>query len=323
MNLRTHEPMSPDPYGEFFSPYLAMGNNPVSTIDPDGGRVMRSGSGAAFEADNPGRERKVDPFDMKGTGGGGTTYYRDGMQIESWTVPKSTSGSGVTMSSANIVFTSYSYTTKDGKVTSWNHDAIWAQYDKGLNNAFGTSFPQLGGNGSNFNGTAYYSGQDQVIVTAYANSGVGQSGFQLAENFGQVINTGGVVYGSAEIALQTISKNNGAQTIGRSLGFGTQRIAQALRGTLGIVSKVGKGIGFVGYGLQFGTIFYKVSNNISISTAEQVGMGISTVLVGAAWIATGTVAAPFVAGGALIYGAGQLGSYILTEKTLEENYFGK
>jgi uncharacterized protein RhaS with RHS repeats len=29
--------LSPDPYGEFDSPYLGMGNNPVSTIDPDGG----------------------------------------------------------------------------------------------------------------------------------------------------------------------------------------------------------------------------------------------------------------------------------------------
>lgn len=29
--------LSPDPYGEFDSPYLGMGNNPISTIDPDGG----------------------------------------------------------------------------------------------------------------------------------------------------------------------------------------------------------------------------------------------------------------------------------------------
>lgn len=29
--------LSPDPYGQYASPYLGMGNNPVSRIDPDGG----------------------------------------------------------------------------------------------------------------------------------------------------------------------------------------------------------------------------------------------------------------------------------------------
>jgi len=31
--------MSPDPYGEFHSPYLGMGNNPISNVDPDGGSI--------------------------------------------------------------------------------------------------------------------------------------------------------------------------------------------------------------------------------------------------------------------------------------------
>jgi RHS repeat-associated protein len=30
--------MTPDPYGQHWSPYLAMSNNPVSYIDPDGGQ---------------------------------------------------------------------------------------------------------------------------------------------------------------------------------------------------------------------------------------------------------------------------------------------
>ncbi|GIV29550.1 MAG: hypothetical protein KatS3mg028_0616 [Bacteroidia bacterium] len=102
--------------------------------------------------------------------------------------------------------------------------------------------------------------------------GIGQSDggeqniYQLADDFGQLMNAGGVVWGVAEMGIQAMRQNNGAQTIGKALGFGTQQTAQALRSTLGVVSKVGKGLGVVGYGLQVGTSVYKAANNIPIST---------------------------------------------------------
>jgi hypothetical protein len=39
--------LSPDPYGQYASPYLGMGNNPIGMIDPDGGKAdwHRDGSG--------------------------------------------------------------------------------------------------------------------------------------------------------------------------------------------------------------------------------------------------------------------------------------
>lgn len=38
---------APDPYGQFHSPYLAMGNNPVSMVDPNGGYINQSSTGQA------------------------------------------------------------------------------------------------------------------------------------------------------------------------------------------------------------------------------------------------------------------------------------
>jgi RHS repeat-associated protein len=48
--LRNYDPrigrwLSPDPYGQFASPYLAMGNNPASNVDPDGGFTGGPGPG--------------------------------------------------------------------------------------------------------------------------------------------------------------------------------------------------------------------------------------------------------------------------------------
>ena len=125
------------------------------------------------------------------------------------------------------------------------------------------------------------------------------------------------------MGIQAISQANGAQTIGRAIGFGTQQTARALTGTLGIVSKVGQRLGILGYGLQVTSAGYKLYNGERVGTAEAVGVGVSTVLVGAAWIAAGTVAAPFVAGVALIYGAFELGSYMFTGNTIEEHIFGQ
>ena len=39
MDPRLGRWFNPDPMGQFFSPYLAMGNNPVSFVDPTGGQT--------------------------------------------------------------------------------------------------------------------------------------------------------------------------------------------------------------------------------------------------------------------------------------------
>jgi RHS repeat-associated protein len=42
--------LNPDPYGQYHSPYLGMGNNPISSIDPDGGWSVGGGGPPGFFA---------------------------------------------------------------------------------------------------------------------------------------------------------------------------------------------------------------------------------------------------------------------------------
>lgn len=91
---------------------------------------------------------------------------------------------------------------------------------------------------------------------------------------------------------------NAAKVMGRATGFGTQKTAQALKGALDVVRKVGKGLGVVGYGLQVASTGYKLYNGESFGTAKAVGVGIYSVFVVAGFILAGTAAATFVADGA-------------------------
>jgi RHS repeat-associated protein len=40
--------MTPDPYGQYFSPYVGMGNNPIGMVDPDGGYAVGGGEPGWF-----------------------------------------------------------------------------------------------------------------------------------------------------------------------------------------------------------------------------------------------------------------------------------
>ena len=58
--------ISPDPKGEFFSPYLAMANNPVAVTDPDGGCTTKGGRDCVFSV-----------VSGQATDGGGNTWSKD------------------------------------------------------------------------------------------------------------------------------------------------------------------------------------------------------------------------------------------------------
>lgn len=86
-------------------------------------------------------------------------------------------------------------------------------------------------------------------------------------------------------------------------------------------SKVGKYVGIAGYAFQAGSIGVKVLNGESITNADAIGFGVSSVIMGAAFIAAGTAAAPLVGAAALIIGVAELGSYIFTGQSIEQQIF--
>lgn len=96
--------------------------------------------------------------------------------------------------------------------------------------------------------------------------------------------------GGTEIGLKAIRRNNGPQVIGKYLGFGTQRTAKALKGTLGYVKTLGKHVGTAGmvlsaysYGSQL------LDKNTTISAATHANFWIGAGLYGAATILGGPI----------------------------------
>jgi RHS repeat-associated protein len=112
--------LSVDPAGEFFSPYLGMGNNPISTIDPDGGsteepndwfRNSKTGEVKWFNS-------TADGFsDLKGASWSNTGYGNELLQFNGLSL----SYSFQTLTGKNLTdlkLTTYEYDADSGRATS-------------------------------------------------------------------------------------------------------------------------------------------------------------------------------------------------------------
>ena len=129
------------------------------------------------------------------------------------------------------------------------------------------------------------------------------------------------MYGGGQLLSGGLGKYSGQ--IGQIFGNTSEETSAALYGFGKTVGVWGKNLGEAGVILTAFNIGTKIYNGEHVSTAESTNFGISTALLIGGSIAAGTVAAPFVAAASLIYGVGELGSYLFTGNTLEENIFGK
>lgn len=102
------------------------------------------------------------------------------------------------------------------------------------------------------------------------------------------------------------------------MGFGTQRTATALRGTLKTVSKAGKILGGVGQVLN--SVVYVINTldqNKKMTTGDHVGFWVGTaVFAGAA-----TIGGLIVGAITLGYGVIEVGSWLYNGKSIEQNIF--
>jgi hypothetical protein len=135
---------------------------------------------------------------------------------------------------------------------------------------------------------------------------------------GQILNLGGVTWGGAELGIQAIRHNNGPQAIGRFMGFGTQRTAQALKGTLGALSKAGKYLGAAGQVLNtYAYISKGLDPSQKLTTGDHAGFWTGSAVFTAAAIVGG----PVTGGIALGYGIVELGSWLYNGRSIEQNIF--
>ncbi len=128
--------LNPDPYGQHYSPYLGMGNNPISSIDPDGGWETKFGRwlGWAFRGF---KGEKVD--DPDATTSNLKYGIRDFIPNSSYTYTEDGAGNTTSVNYSGAGF-NYIYSSKTDDRNIWNSKFVRGLTGDKMDVSFGTGF---------------------------------------------------------------------------------------------------------------------------------------------------------------------------------------
>jgi RHS repeat-associated protein len=307
------------------STYQFAVNNPISYNDPTGAK-FKDQNGTVWHhadpfADIPGLAGTPyvdgwgdDGFGGSGGGGGGGAGGRGRDYSAFWKPILDAASKGETdnipglTSTGTTRYYDYSNLSGSGMFETPNNDGVYTEQVGEIYHFIGAT-----------DATSYevsYSGNRKI---EFQMAGIGFGEF--ADHSSQMMNAGAVVYGGSEMATGGLLKYS--SQIGETFGVSSIEASTAITRFGKTVGVWGKNLGTAGVLLTGYNIGAKLSRGEHVSTAEATNFGVSTVLMVGTYVAAGTIAAPVVAAASLIYGIGELGSYLFKGNTLEENIFGK
>lgn len=302
--------LSPDPYKQHHSPYMAMSNNPLSFIDPDGGRDNKIWSEPPPSGNYDWIDYNQHRTNPAGGGGGGSGGGSFGsLASRTWAIANgcsSCTGSQV----ASLAF-SYSNGTTASVAAQINlaHSTVYVKTIRGA---------------WNFIGPQYGWAMDLGIVKyeTFIETGNVVKASLMPDEFSNgigLLNAGSTVAGAGELVstfVRRYKNGQGPKIVARTLSaikgtnVGTQATAKTLKSFSNSAKVMGSKLG--GAGAILATTDYIVNFQ------EKNGYEHANYWIGLGVMAVATIN-PLTAGIAVVYGAGQLGSYLYNGKTLEEN----
>ena len=181
---------------------------------------------------------------------------------------------------------------------------------------------------------AFITGGTVAAFNHYLHNGPKKPKVSSPKTFGQqvgdlndyTVGGGSTLWGFRDAYINRLDLRQVGSRLSNAIGIkDAQGMYESLRKTKVVFKNASTKLGIAGFTLASYSYlsdgFENGFSNMKVST--HVNFGVGAVLFGGTLIFVGTAAAPFIATGALIYGTTQLGSQMVTGKTLEQHIFDK